>query len=254
MSPGGRTRGERGGVLVKILVAVALIALVVAAAVAVAGYLAVRKASQVAQEVAKDPGAKAAEWIMRFNPDLEIARQPDGRYLVRNKKTGEESTVDLTKLKEGKFELKRPGGRDVKIEAGKGGVTVEKDGKVTHLGAAGPAPDWLPLFPGTGGYGTGVGASGLHGVPAEFEGAAVYALTVDGTPDDALAWYREQLGAAGCEVTGPDGYGASGSAGAAAGKMLTARSHDGARVARVFALGGSAGGAKGTQLFIAVNR
>ena len=251
---GPRARpAERGGVLVTILVALALIAFIVAAAVAIAGYLAVRKASQVAEEVAKDPGAKAIEWITRLNPDLEITRQADGRYLVRNRKTGEETTVDLTRLKEGKLELKRPGGRDVKIEAGEGGLTVEKDGKVTRLGATGPAPGWLPIFPGTGGYGTGVGAAGLHGVPAEFEGAAVYTLTVDRTPDEVLAWYREQFRAGGFEVTGPAGYGASGSAGGAAGKMLTARSHDGSRVARVVVLGGSAAGATGTQLFVAVN-
>ncbi len=249
----GAWRGQRGGVLVKIVVALALIAFIVVALVGVAGYFAVRKASQVAAEVAKDPGAKAVEWITRLNPELEITRQADGRYLVRNRKTGEESTIDLTRLKEGKFELKRPGGRDVKIAAGEGGLTVEKDGQVTRLGAAGPAPDWLPVFPGTGGYGTGVGASGFPGLPAEFEGAAVFALTVDGTPDDALAWYREQLGAAGFEVTGPDGYGASGDAGGAAGKMLTARNHDGSRIARVVALGGTAAGASGTQLFIAVS-
>jgi hypothetical protein len=141
----------------------------------------------------------------------------------------------------------------MKIAAGEGGLTVEKDGKVTHLGAAGPAPDWLPVFPGTSGYGTGVGASGIPGLPAEFEGAAVFAVTADGTPDDALAWYREQFAAAGFEVTGPDGYGASGSAGGAAGKMLTARNHDGSRVARVVALGGTAAGSSGTQLFIAVS-
>jgi len=253
LSARGARPGERGGVLVKILVALALIAFIVAAAVAVAGYFAVRKASQVAAEVAKDPGAKAAEWITRLNPDLEIMRRPDGRYLVRNRKTGEETTIDLTRLKEGRLELKRPGGRDVKIAAGEGGVTVEKDGKVSRLGATGPAPDWLPVFPGSGGYGTGVEVSALHGVPAQFEGAAVYTLTIGQTPDAALAWYREQFAAAGFEVTGPDGYGASGGAGEAAGRMITARSHDGSRLARIVALGGSAAGATGTQLFVAVN-
>jgi len=33
----------------------------------------------------------------------------------------------------------------------------------------------------------------MHGVPAQFEGAAVYALTVGGTPDEALAWYGEHF-------------------------------------------------------------
>lgn len=249
----GAPPGERGGILVKILLALALMALIVAAAVAVAGYLAVRKASRVAAEVANDPAAKAAEWITRLNPDLEITRQPDGRYLVRNRKTGEESTVDLTRLKEGRLELKRPGGRDVSIAAGEGGLAVEKNGKVTRFGAAGPAPAWLPVLPGTGGYGTGVGASGVPGLPADFEESAVYPATVDRTPDEVLAWYREQFGAAGFEVTGPVGYGASGGAGGAAGKMLTARSRDGSRVARVVALGGSAAGATGTQIFVAVS-
>ena len=249
----GARPGERGGVLVRILLALALIAFIVAVAVAVASYLAVRRASQEAAQIANDPAAKAAEWITRLNPDLEITRQPDGRYLVRNRKTGDETTVDLTRLKEGKLELKRPGGREVKIAAGEGGLTVEKDGKVSRLGAVGPAPGWLPVFPGTGGYGTGVEVSALHGVPAQFEGAAVYTLTIGQTPDAALAWYREQFAAAGFEVTGPDGYGAARGAGAAAGKLLTARSRDGSRVARIVALGGSAAGATGTQVFVAVN-
>jgi hypothetical protein len=257
MSPSGRTRGERGGVLVKILVALALIAFVVIAAVAVASYYAVRKAAQVAEDVAKDPGAKVAEWITRFNPDLEITRRPDGRYLVRNKKTGEETTVDLTRLKEGKFELKRPGGRDVKIEAGEGGVTIEKDGQVKRLGTAGPAPDWLPLYPGTGGYEAGFAARGFPGLAPGEEGAAVYPLTVSDPPDAVLDWYAAQFRAAGFEVATPEGYagsiGETGPlSGAASGKLLTARNHDGSRVARVLALGGKAGNAGGSQVFVAV--
>ena len=252
-----RTRGERGGVLVKILVALALIALVVIAAVAVASYYAIRKTSQAVEQAAKDPAGKAIEWITRFNPDLEIARQPDGRYLVRNKKTGEETTVDLSRLKEGKFELKRPDGRDVKVEAGAGGVSLERDGTVTRLGAAGPAPDWLPLYPGAAEYGRGVSAQGVPGFGSGLEGA-VYSLSVAETPDEVLAWYAAEFRAAGFEVGEPQGQAVTLSeggpwGGSASGKLLVARNHDGSRVARVLALGGKAGASEGTQVFVAVN-
>ncbi len=253
-----RTRGERGGVLVKILVALALIALVVIAAVGVASYYAIRKASQAVEQAAKDPAGKAIEWITRLNPDLEIARQPDGRYLIRNKKTGEETTVDLSRLKEGKFELKRPGGRDVKIEAGAGGVTLERDGTVSRLGAAGPAPDWLPTYPGTTGYGSGFSARGFPGVGGGVEGSAVYSLSVAETPDAVLAWYASEFRAAGFDVEEPQGQAVTISedspwGGTATGKLLVARNHDGSRVVRVLALGGKTGASEGTQVFVAVS-
>lgn len=263
----GARSGERGGILVKILVALALIAFIVAAAVAVAGYLAVRKASQVAEAVAKDPAAKAVEWITRFNPDLEITRQPDGRYLVRDRKSGEETTVDLTRLKEGKFELKRPGGRELKVDAGDGGVTIERDGTATRLGAAGPAPDWLPIYPGTAGYESGFSARGFPGLPGAglpgadgvpgVDGATVYALAVAETPDAVLAWYATELRAAGFEVGEPQGHavtigGGAPWSGSATGKLLAARNHDGSRVVQVLALGGTAGNASGSQVFVAL--
>ncbi|MCU0231494.1 MAG: hypothetical protein MUC67_08965 [Acidobacteria bacterium] len=257
MSRRGGSRGERGGVLVKILVALALIAFVVIAAVAVAGYFAVRKASQVAEQVAKDPAGKAIEWISRLNPDLEIERQPDGRFRVRNRKSGEEATVDLTRLREGKFELKRPDGRDVRIEAGAGGVMLERDGTVTQLGAAGPAPDWLPTYPGTTGYESGFSARGFPGVGGGVEGSAVYSLTVAESPEEVVAWYAAEFRAAGFEVGEPQGQAVtinqSGPlGGTASGTLLVARNHDGSRVARVLALGGKSEAAGGAQVFVAV--
>lgn len=241
---------ERGGIVVTILVALLVAALIVLLAVGLAGYFAVRKASEVVEEVKRDPGAKVVKWIERVNPDLEITRQPDGRYHVRNKRTGEEATVNLSQLREGSFEMTGPDGKRVRVAAEEGGITVDRDGTVARLGAVGPAPDWLPVYPGGEGYGTGLGATGVPGLPEDLAGTRAWSVTVPDPPDEVLAWYGERLAAQGFEVGAPEGFGLEAAGGKAAGRSLTARHRHDGRELRVLAFGGKAGGTAGTEVVV----
>jgi len=240
-------------VLAKILVVLAVCALMVIVAVGVAGYLAVRKASEAVEEAATDPAAKVIKWIERFDPDLEITRQPDGRYRVHNRRTGEETTVDLSQLRKGTFEMTGPGGKKVRVAAEEGGIAIDHDGTVARLGMIGPAPAWLPVYPGSDGYGTGLGASGLPWLPAELAGTKAWRLTLSDPPEKVLAWYGERLEAEGFEVGAPEGFSLGGSQETAAGRCITARQRRDPREVRVFVLGGEAGGTKRTEVVVALH-
>jgi hypothetical protein len=135
--------------------------------VLVAGSLFVaKKVKDVAGDFEDNPGLAAARMIVRFNPELEeVAVDEDaGTMTIRNTKTGEEITVDVEDIKQGRLSW-TAGGQEVTIDAsgGEDGTVVDvKDGKeswklTAGAGAATKIPEWVPVYPGTepgGGYST----------------------------------------------------------------------------------------------------
>jgi hypothetical protein len=124
--------------------------LVIALAVVLAGgFFFARTVSKAA----KDPQMAAAKFIVAANPDLEIVSTNDaaGTITIRNKKTGEVITMDLSAVKEGKIDFTGSKGERVSIGSkDEGGFTVEsQEGKFSlGTGAGTEHPAWVPRYPG----------------------------------------------------------------------------------------------------------
>src|SRR5689334_19085406 len=115
------------------------------------------KIGGMADDFKKNPAKAAAEMAVKLNPDVEMVSSDDEKMTVRDKKTGEEVTVNFADAKEGKFSFKTKEGTTTfdanGAKSGQGGtLTVTgPSGQVATFGAgsgAGSAPSWLPVYPG----------------------------------------------------------------------------------------------------------
>ncbi len=108
----------------------------------------------------KNPAMAASKLVTALNPDIEVVTvdEDEGTIPVRNKKTGEEITVDLDDVKNGNISFRsEKTGKEVKISAeqkGEGGnvtITDEKGKSVMSAGSgvASDLPSWVPVYPGT---------------------------------------------------------------------------------------------------------
>ena len=86
------------------------------------------------------------------NPDLEIIDRNDEKQsvTVRNKQTGEEVTVNLEDIEQGRIEWISNGER-VTFEADQdsGGLTMTSDQGTVTYGSNSKVPDWVPAYPGS---------------------------------------------------------------------------------------------------------
>lgn len=123
------------------------------------------KAKEKMGELEKNPTLAGAEMMIRMNPDLELVEKDveAGTLTVRDKKSGEEYTVDLEDIEEGRISFESGGKRsDIRFGTGEGDEGVlevtGEDGETTfRMGGAGATevPGWVPMYPGTtpeGGY------------------------------------------------------------------------------------------------------
>jgi archaellum component FlaG (FlaF/FlaG flagellin family) len=119
-----------------------------------------KKAQDFAGEVSENPAMAAAEMVVRLNPEIELVSKDEANQTltIRNKETGEEITLDLDEVEQGRFSWESEG-KTVTIdgsaatEGGAGGViTVEDETGGEQLsmgtGTADEIPDWVPTYPG----------------------------------------------------------------------------------------------------------
>lgn len=180
-------------------VALGCVGLIVVAAIIVAatGAFFARK---VAHKFEQNPALAAAEMIVRMNPELELVdSDPDaGTLTIKNKKTGEEVTVNLDEVKEGRIRFES-GDQESTVAFGgsgeEGALTVtDKEGKTTFRagsGGSGDVPDWVPLYPGT-------KPSGSYRVSTAEGTSGAFTLTTGDSAEEVLDFYGpalEELGA-----------------------------------------------------------
>jgi len=194
----------------------------------VMGYVAKR----FVDKAGKNPSylaTKAAELALKSNPDVEIVSEDEnaGTFTVKDKKTGETTTVNLQDIKNGKFSFK----------SDKGSVTIDgnsKDGSVVKVtdekghesvfsggGAPKNLPSWLPAYPGGTAQGT------LDANTAEGHSGAFTVTTKDAV-DKVMDYYEAQLKSAGLKVEK-----ATFNAGGKNGGSVNGKSEDGKRTAAV---------------------
>lgn len=177
-------------------------------------FFAARKGKEYVDRVEEDPGMAMAEVVALANPELEIVEKhpEEGRVTVRNTRTGEVTTVDVSRLQEGKIEWETEGRRSsVGIDRDSGTARVETEddaGKRSsrQWGAGSEKiPAWVPRYPGA----TPEGIYRRTGPEGE---SGAFAVAVEDSVDEVIDHYRTTLEGRGYEVTenvfsGPDGKG-----------------------------------------------
>ncbi|HVN32627.1 MAG TPA: hypothetical protein VMT45_11635 [Thermoanaerobaculaceae bacterium] len=120
------------------------------------GYFVAHKVKGYAEIAKKNPAMAAAKIMVSVNPDLEIVSEDDdkGTITVRDKKTGEEITMNAEDIKNGRLKFKNKKGEEVTFEgsagSGKEGFKIKTDKGTMAFGNA-PAeapPSWVPSYPG----------------------------------------------------------------------------------------------------------
>jgi hypothetical protein len=156
-----------------------------------------------AKRFATHPETTIAQMIMAGNPDLEVVTVDDGAgtITVRNKKTGEVLTINLSDAKKGKIVFKGDKGQNMVIETtGEDqakGITMKSDkGSFTlgeGAGADAKVPSWIPSWPGANIQSTFSGQE-------EGKRTGMVQFEVDADAARALDFFEAEFKGAGFEV------------------------------------------------------
>ncbi|MEW6368245.1 MAG: hypothetical protein AB1714_26750 [Acidobacteriota bacterium] len=127
-------------------------------AILVAGVIwwSAHKIKNYAQEVEKNPAIAIAKLAVAANPDLEVVSEDydRGTLTIRNKKTGEQITMNAEDIKEGRLRFQNEKGQEVTFEGsgekGHEGLTIKSDEGTVTVGQTGKQqlPVWVPTYPG----------------------------------------------------------------------------------------------------------
>ena len=181
-----------GGLLILVLIVVMA-----------AGFFVANKVKDVAADFEDNPAMATARMIVKLNPELEEVSTDEeaGTITVRNKKTGEEITVNFEDIEDGKLSFTTDEG-EVKVDASQldesGSMTVtSEDGSVvfaTGKPSAKDLPSWVPMYPGT-------EPSSRHSMRTETTLSGGFEITTDDAVADVLEFYRSKLESAGYEIS-----------------------------------------------------
>lgn len=172
--------------------------LVIAIGVVVAGGFFV---ARTVGQAAKDPGMAAAKLMVAANPELEIVSSDTeaGTITIRNKKTGEVITMDLSDVKQGKIDFTGPKGEKVTLEADggqdQGILSIQSDAGSFTLGGGSAAerPDWVPDYPDS-------SPEGTFSMTEGDKKAGGFQFTTGDTPEAVMDRYEAAFKGAGFEV------------------------------------------------------
>jgi hypothetical protein len=151
---------EKSGALKWILIGCLGILLIALVLFGACSLFVAKKAQDFAGEMSENPAMAAAEMVVRLNPEIELVSKDEANQTltIRNKETGEEMTLDLEEVKEGRFSWESQG-KTVTIDGsaaagdGEGGfITIEDEtgDEKLSMGTGTPEeiPDWIPTYPG----------------------------------------------------------------------------------------------------------
>jgi uncharacterized protein YneF (UPF0154 family) len=167
----------------------------------VGGYFVAHKVKGYADIAKKNPAMAAAKLMVSVNPDLEIVSEDDdkGTITVRDKKTGEEITMNAEDIKEGRLKFKNKKGEEVTFEgsgeSGKEGFKIKTDkGSMTFGSGPGEAPPaWVPSYPGAKAM-----ASSRESTEEGFTGT--YSFQTSDSGEAVLTYFGQELKKGGFKV------------------------------------------------------
>jgi hypothetical protein len=188
-------------------------------------------AKRALDKVSKNPTMAAAQLMVRANPDLELVKADEDHntLTVKNKKTGETTTISADDAQHGKWSIKTDKGTATFDASSGQGINIqatdEKGQKSTTTfggtGAPQNLPSWLPVYPG----GT---VQGTYDTTNAEGRTAAFTVTTSDASTKVIDYYESQLKSAGLPAE-KSTYTASG----ATGGTVTGKSADGKREASV---------------------
>jgi hypothetical protein len=163
-----------------------------------------KKVKTMAEDFSENPARAAAEMAVKLNPELELVETDESAETItfRNKKTGEELTMDWSEIREGNFSLRSNEG-EFKIDAtgdGEGAVIsmTGEDGESTQIfggSASADVPEWVPLPDGAG------AAQSAYSTNSGGKVSGTFIFQTEESVAEVLAFYVEALEEAGYETS-----------------------------------------------------
>lgn len=198
-APGQKKMSPLGWVLIGCGAIAVLAILAIGATVAAGGWFLKKQVNKLEE----NPAITAAEWAIRANPDVELVKSdPEaGTITYRNKKTGEEVTMNAEDIKEGKWSVTTKEGTATFDATGteEGGtlkVTGGKGEEVTYSAGGGVPknlPSWLPIYPGG-------DVKGSFDATTPEGRTAMFSVTTSGSVDEVAEFYESRLKGEGLTV------------------------------------------------------
>lgn len=159
MNPGGVPPQKKSNTLLFVLLGCGGLIVIAGIVMAVLGFFAFQKAKEVgfdADMLKDNPGEAIARMIAAADPDVEMVEYDEDtkKVTMRNKKTGETTTVDFEDLKEGRLTFETGEGKATISSSGEGDDQTIRltapDGSQIVAGAEASAdlPSWAPAYPG----------------------------------------------------------------------------------------------------------
>jgi hypothetical protein len=186
-----------------------------------------RFATNKFKQYADNPEMTAARLIVGANPDLELVSTDEaaGKLTIRNKETGEQVTVTLSELREGKLSFATKEGES-RIAFGSDGVKVtDAQGQETSISlpsGASDLPEWVPAYAGS-------EINKVMSTANKRQRSGTFILNTDGTVQQLADFYEKELRGAGLDAD--KSIAAMGSE--MSGATVTAKSADGRRTINV---------------------
>ena len=191
----------------------------------------VKYGSNKLKEYADDPNKMAmtaAKLVVGANPDYDLVSSDDAAQTltIRNKKTGEETTVSVADLSDGKISFEGPDGSG-SISVGDGKITAsDAEGRETAISLPGgqkaDLPAWLTLYP-------GATAEPIMQTSNKYQRSGSYIVSSDGTLQEVADHYETTLRAAGLSAD----KNVASVGGALTGASVSAKSADGKRTVNI---------------------
>jgi hypothetical protein len=159
-------------------------------------------AKRMIDKAAKNPGMAAAELAVKMNPDLELvnADEKNNTITIKDKKSGETTTISADDAKNNKWSIKNDKGTTTFDASGGKGVTMkatDDKGQVTTFNAGNGTPQnlpsWLPVYPG----GT---VQGTYDTTNNEGRSAAFTVATKDSTDKVLEYYESQLKSAGLKT------------------------------------------------------
>jgi hypothetical protein len=228
---------QKKGMSIWAWLAIGCVGILVLGGIAAGGFVwwGANKVKSIAQDYEKNPELATVKMITAMNPDLELVSSDEaaGTVTIRNTKTGEVATLNMSDVKEGKISFETSEGKttmDFDPQAGKMEVRGA-DGEVATFGTGTKLPDWVPAYPG----GTTEGV--FSSETAEQSGGS-FAMSTADSVDQVFAFYKGQLESGGYKVTETRYSGSGGEGG-----IVVGESTDGKRTL-TFTIGTEGGSTK----------
>lgn len=199
--PPGPPQKKGTSVWLWLLLGCGAILLIIFLVLAVGGYFVAKKVKGFAEDANRNPAMAAAKLMVAASPELEVVSEDKdkGTLTIRNKKTGEEITMDAADIKNGRLKFRNEKGEEVTMEGhgeGESGSfkVRSKEGEMT-FGAGGDEriPAWVPRYPGSSPQ---MAYSGI----SKGETGGTYSFTTADSVASVIEHYRSALEGAGFEI------------------------------------------------------